>query len=78
MANCLDWYQNNLLAKERKKEYASYAEDNWNFASWVHDYYKWYLPIPDEEFVGDEVKWNNPKIGIEWPIDNPILNWRDK
>jgi dTDP-4-dehydrorhamnose 3,5-epimerase len=24
------------------------------------------------------LKWNDPEIGIEWPIDNPILNWRDK
>ena len=24
------------------------------------------------------VKWNDPKVGIEWPIDNPILSLRDK
>ena len=24
------------------------------------------------------VKWNDPKVGIEWPIDNPILSSRDK
>ena len=24
------------------------------------------------------VKWDDPKIGIEWPVDNPILSSRDK
>jgi len=24
------------------------------------------------------LKWNDERIGINWPIDNPILNWRDK
>jgi|TARA_R110002049_G_scaffold21236_1_gene77779 dTDP-4-dehydrorhamnose 3,5-epimerase len=24
------------------------------------------------------VKWNDPKINIPWPIDNPILSYRDK
>ena len=26
----------------------------------------------------DTLKWNDVRIGINWPIDNPILNWRDK
>ncbi len=26
----------------------------------------------------DTLKWNDERIGIEWPIKNPILNWRDK
>ena len=26
----------------------------------------------------DALKWNDERIGINWPIDNPILNWRDK
>jgi len=26
----------------------------------------------------DTLKWNDERIGINWPIDNPILNWRDK
>ena len=29
----------------------------------------------DEQFT---VKWNDPIIGIDWPIDNPILSRRDK
>jgi dTDP-4-dehydrorhamnose 3,5-epimerase len=24
------------------------------------------------------VKWNDPAVGIEWPVDNPILSLRDK
>ena len=24
------------------------------------------------------VKWNDPKLNIPWPIDNPILSLRDK
>ena len=24
------------------------------------------------------VKWNDPKLNIPWPIDNPILSSRDK
>jgi dTDP-4-dehydrorhamnose 3,5-epimerase len=23
------------------------------------------------------IKWNDPDIGIDWPINNPILNERD-
>ena len=38
--------------------------------SYPEDYVDWF----DQE----EVKWNDSQIGIEWPIDNPILNWRDK
>ena len=29
----------------------------------------------DEQF---SLKWNDPRIGIEWPADNPILSERDK
>ena len=38
--------------------------------SYPEEYVDWF----DQE----EVKWNDSQIGIEWPIDNPILNWRDK
>ena len=38
--------------------------------SYPNEYVDWF----DQE----EVKWNDSQIGIEWPIDNPILNWRDK
>lgn len=42
-------------------------------------FYKWsYLgdyPDVKDQFT---IKWNDPKIGIVWPIDNPILQGRDK
>jgi len=38
--------------------------------SYPNEYVDWF----DQE----EVKWNDSQIGIEWPIDNPILNWRDR
>ena len=41
-------------------------------------FYKWSYPgeYPD---VQDQLslKWNNPRIEINWPIDNPILSHRD-
>ena len=41
-------------------------------------FYKWSYPgeYPD---VNEQVslKWNNPRLGINWPIDNPILSHRD-
>ena len=30
---------------------------------------------PSEQFT---VKWNDPKLNIPWPIDNPLLSSRDK
>lgn len=42
-------------------------------------HYKWAYegsyPDVDDQFT---LKWNDPKIGIEWPIDKPILQKRDK
>lgn len=42
-------------------------------------FYKWAYPgdYPDvkDQFT---LKWNNSKINIHWPIDNPILSNRDK
>lgn len=29
----------------------------------------------DEQFT---IKWNDPKVNITWPIDNPLLSLRDK
>jgi len=49
------WYQNNIRAKERKEEYESFAADHWDFAYWIHDYYKWY-PYDDEN---PESEWNS-------------------
>ena len=41
---------------------------------YTQSYPKEYVDWFDQE----EVKWNDSQIGIEWPISNPILNWRDK
>ena len=42
-------------------------------------FYKWSYdgdyPDIDEQFT---IKWNDPDLGIFWPIDNPILARRDK
>jgi dTDP-4-dehydrorhamnose 3,5-epimerase len=42
-------------------------------------FYKWSYPgeYPDvkDQFT---LKWNDPKVNIHWPIDNPILSKRDK
>ena len=41
--------------------------------------YKWSY---DGEYADVEeqfsLKWNDPDININWPIDNPILSERDK
>ncbi len=37
--------------------------------------YKGKYPDVKDQFT---LKWNDPKIGINWPIDNPILQSRDK
>ncbi len=29
----------------------------------------------DQQFT---IKWNDPIVGVDWPIDNPILSRRDK
>ena len=42
-------------------------------------HYKWFYngdyPDVDEQFT---IKWDDPKIGIDWPINNPILQKRDR
>ena len=42
-------------------------------------FYKWsYLgdyPDVNDQFT---IKWNDPKVNIDWPIKNPILQLRDK
>lgn len=42
-------------------------------------HYKWsyegeYADV-DQQFT---IKWNDPIVGVDWPIDNPILSRRDK
>tara|TARA_R100001509_G_C4884677_1_gene221606 strand:- start:3010 stop:3486 length:477 start_codon:yes stop_codon:yes gene_type:complete len=42
-------------------------------------HYKWCYdgeyPDVDEQFT---IKWNNDRLKIDWPIENPILQFRDK
>jgi len=42
-------------------------------------HYKWSYdgdyPDVDQQFT---IKWNDPIVGVTWPIDNPILSNRDK
>ena len=38
--------------------------------SYPKDYVDWYEQ--------DTMKWDDESLKIEWPINNPILNWRDK
>ena len=42
-------------------------------------HYKWSYegeyPDVEDQFT---IKWNDPIIGIDWPMDNPILSKRDK
>ena len=42
-------------------------------------HYKWCYsgkyPDVQDQFT---IKWNDPIVGVDWPIDNPILSRRDK
>ena len=42
-------------------------------------HYKWFYtgdyPDVEQQFT---IKWNDPMLKINWPIDNPILQMRDK
>lgn len=42
-------------------------------------FYKWAYegkyPDTDEQFT---LKWNDPKLAINWPLNNPILSLRDR
>ena len=43
--------------------------------------YHYKLAYPGEYFDANEqfsIRWDDPKLGIEWPIQNPILSDRDK
>ena len=46
------WYFNNNLAEDKKKEYSYYANEYWDFGTWIHDYYNWY------EYREDDDEWN--------------------
>ena len=58
------WYQNNIRAEERKKEYESYAGEYWDFARWIKDYYKWEPSTPPSSFDGNNNDWNYIREGF--------------
>lgn len=35
------WYHYKSLGDDQTKRFQNYANDNWSFARWIHDYYKW-------------------------------------
>lgn len=35
------WSANDRLGKKYRSNYESYADDNWSFSRWLHDYYIW-------------------------------------
>ena len=80
-SNYLKWDSIILTAKNRKQVLVPpmFANGHLVLSKSATFFYKWAYPgeYPD---VKDQfsLKWNDPKINISWPIDNPILSNRDK
>jgi dTDP-4-dehydrorhamnose 3,5-epimerase len=80
-SNYLKWDSIILTAKNRKQILVPpmFANGHLVLSKSATFFYKWAYPgeYPD---VKDQfsLKWNDPKINISWPIDNPILSNRDK
>jgi dTDP-4-dehydrorhamnose 3,5-epimerase len=80
-SNYLKWDSIILTAKNRKQILVPpmFANGHLVLSKLATFFYKWAYPgeYPD---VKDQfsLKWNDPKINISWPIDNPILSNRDK
>jgi len=79
--NYLKWDSIILTANNRKQVLVPpmFANGHLILSNEATFFYKWSYPgeYPD---VKDQfsLKWNDPKIGIQWPINNPILSNRDK
>jgi dTDP-4-dehydrorhamnose 3,5-epimerase len=79
--NYLKWDSIILTANNRKQVLVPpmFANGHLVLSKSATFFYKWAYPgeYPD---VKDQfsLKWNDPKINISWPIDNPILSNRDK
>jgi dTDP-4-dehydrorhamnose 3,5-epimerase len=79
--NYLKWDSIVLSETNRKQVLVPpmFANGHLVLSSQATFFYKWSYPgdYPDvkDQFT---LKWNNPKINIHWPIDNPILSNRDK
>ena len=77
------WYKYNGLGEEHKIEYQNFANENWSFARWIRDYYKWlsqendfYEPFADYETPGCEESGCYPDIwkeshGLSFRWSNP-------
>jgi dTDP-4-dehydrorhamnose 3,5-epimerase len=80
-SNYLKWDSIVLSETNRKQVLVPpmFANGHLVLSSQATFFYKWSYPgdYPDvkDQFT---LKWNNPKINIHWPIDNPILSNRDK
>jgi dTDP-4-dehydrorhamnose 3,5-epimerase len=79
--NYLKWDSIVLSETNRKQVLvpSMFANGHFVLSSQAVFFYKWSYPgnYPDvkDQFT---LKWNDPKINIHWPIDNPILSSRDK
>lgn len=79
--NYLKWDSIILTAKNRKQILIPpmFANGHLILSSEATFFYKWSYPgkYPDvnEQFT---LKWDDPNLGIYWPIQNPILSKRDK
>jgi len=79
--NYLKWDSIVLSETNRKQVLVPpmFANGHLVLSSQATFFYKWsYLgdyPDVKDQFT---LKWNDPKINIHWPIDNPILSNRDK
>jgi dTDP-4-dehydrorhamnose 3,5-epimerase len=80
-SNYLKWDSIILTANNRKQVLVPpmFANGHLVLSKSATFFYKWAYPgeYPD---VKDQfsLKWNDPKINISWPINNPILSNRDK
>jgi dTDP-4-dehydrorhamnose 3,5-epimerase len=79
--NYLKWDSIVLSSKNRKAVLIPpmFANGHLVLSDEATFFYKWSYtgkyPDVQDQFT---LKWNDPKIGIYWPIDNPILSKRDK
>jgi len=78
--NYLKWDSIVLSSKNRKSVLVPpmFANGHFVLSDEATFFYKWAYPgaYPDvqDQFT---LKWNDPRIGIHWPISNPLLSKRD-
>lgn len=72
------WYGREVSTEDRKQIWAPpvFARGFCALSEFVEVQYKCTgIYNPDAE---DGIRWNDPVIGIEWPVDDPILSEKDK